>query len=106
MGTGRKKKGKLEPVGDIIKQFITSFRDESDGELLEIWNLWDSAVDKIIAENTKPAAFKGKLLIVNTNSSARLQHLHFLKKEIILKVNKALGKDLVDEIKFKIGPVD
>ena len=50
-----------------------------------------------------PVAFKGKLLLVHANSSPWLHHLQFLKKEIIVKVNQALGRELVGDIKFKIG---
>jgi predicted nucleic acid-binding Zn ribbon protein len=59
----------------------------------------------ISAQIRRPAAFKGKLLIVNVTDSAWLQQLWFLKKDIIGKVNGCLGEDLVEEIKFKIGPV-
>ena len=63
------------------------------------------AVGEVIARNARPGAFKGKLLLVNVTSSTWAHQLQFLKKDIIKKVNDALGKELVEEIKFKIGPV-
>ena len=105
MNTKRKNlKGPL-PIGSIIPKVLRSCRLTSDEELLQIWDLWDHAVGKAISENARPAAFKGKLLLVHATSSTWIQHLQFLKKDMIKKVNEALGKNLVEEIKFKIGPL-
>jgi hypothetical protein len=35
-----------------------------------------------------------------------MQQLQFLKPELIEKLNETLGKNLVGDIKFKIGPID
>ena len=92
-------------IGSIISKVLKTCRYESDEELTQVWSLWDSIVGEAIAENARPAAFKGKLLLVHVTSSAWIHQLQFLKKDIIAKVNDALGKELVEEIKFKIGPV-
>jgi predicted nucleic acid-binding Zn ribbon protein len=42
---------------------------------------------------------------VNVTSSTWMHQLQFLKKDIIKQINHALGKELVEEIKFKIGPI-
>ena len=92
-------------VGNLIKDVLRSQRKHGDAKMIRVWDVWPSAVGEPIGSNTSPAAFKGKLLIVNVVDSAWLQQLWFLKKEIIGKVNDSLGEDLVEEIKFKIGPV-
>jgi predicted nucleic acid-binding Zn ribbon protein len=90
-------------IGNIINDVIKQYRREPDFALKKVWRLWDEAVGETIAQNARPAAFKGKLLIVHVNSSAWLHQLQFLKKDLIFKLNSALGKPLVEEIKFKIG---
>ena len=57
----------------------------------------------VIAENAKPAAFKGRVLLVHVNSSPWIHQLQFLKTDMINNINQHLGDQLVDEIKFKIG---
>jgi predicted nucleic acid-binding Zn ribbon protein len=57
----------------------------------------------VIAQNAKPAAFKGKILIVHVSSSTWVHQLQFLKKEMIAKLNNAFGNALIDDLKFKIG---
>jgi predicted nucleic acid-binding Zn ribbon protein len=95
----------FEHVGSIINSLLKQCRPESDRELVKVWNLWDSAVGNSIAENTMPAAFKDRLLVVHVASSTWMQHLQFFKADIIKKINDVLGGDIVEDIKFKIGPL-
>ena len=92
-------------IGDIIDHVLKTCRQDFDGDLARVWSLWDTAMGDAIAKNTRPEAFKGKLLLVNVNSSAWMHQLQFLKKDMIDKINTAFGKELVQDIKFKIGPV-
>jgi predicted nucleic acid-binding Zn ribbon protein len=84
---------------------LKTCRHDCDGDLAQVWSLWDTAVGDVIAKNARPEAFKGKLLLVHVNSSAWMHQLQFLKKDMINKINAAFGKELVQDIKFKIGPV-
>jgi len=84
---------------------LKSYRRESVGELAGIWDLWERVVDGSVADNTMPAAFKGKLLIVHVSSSVWIHHLQFQKKDIINSINQVFEKNLVEDIKFRIGPV-
>ena len=101
----KRNKGKLEPIGGIARRILKNFRRENMGELAGIWDRWESIVDASVADNTRPAAFKGKLLIVHVSSSVWIHHLQFLKNDIKNSINQSLGKNLIDDIKFKIGPV-
>ena len=92
-------------INKVLTKAMRAYRREDDTELTKVWALWDQAVGKLIAENTRPAAFKGKLLIVHAADSTWIHHLQFLKKDIITSVNTAFGKELVENISFKIGSV-
>lgn len=102
-------KNKREPlkkpvhIAGVLQSALGSYRAGGDGELVKVWELWDEAVGHAIAENTRAAAFKGDLLIVHVSSSTWIHHLHFLKRDLIEKINRALGKKLVGDIKFKVG---
>lgn len=98
----RKKKG-FVPLGNVLPNVLRTLRTSGDEELLHVWELWDTAVGEMIAGNAQPLAFKGKLLLVEVTSSAWLHELQFLKADIINNLNSALGKELIAEIRFKIG---
>jgi predicted nucleic acid-binding Zn ribbon protein len=95
----------LVRIGSILEKVLHQHRAESDLGLAQVWDLWKQTVGEDIAKNTRPAAFKGKLLLVHVTSSVWVQQLQFLKKDIIGRLNDALGKARVEDIKFKIGPV-
>ena len=92
-------------IRNILDDVLKPYQSSPDFELKEVWRLWDEAVGKTIAQNARPAAFKGELLIVHVNSSTWIHQLQFLKNDMITKLNAALGKPLIEEIKFKIGPL-
>jgi len=101
----KKDKSKFVHIGSIINDVLKNYRREPDGELIRVWHVWDSIVGDVISKNAKPAAFKGRILLVHVTSSTWVHQLQFLKEEMIAKLNEALGKSLIDDLKFKIGPV-
>ncbi|MFH2064033.1 MAG: DUF721 domain-containing protein [Pseudomonadota bacterium] len=101
-----KKNQELSHVGTMISGILNTCRsNRPDIEMTRIWSLWSEAIGPTIAENARPAAFKGHVLLVHVTSSPWMQQLQFLKQDIIRKLNTALGKEMVTEIKFKIGSV-
>ncbi len=101
----KKSKAKFVHIGSILDGLLKNYRYEPEGELMRVWHVWDSTVGDVVSKNAKPAAFKGRILLVYVTSSTWVHQLQFLKEEIIAKLNKSLGKTLIDDLKFKIGPV-
>ena len=62
-----------------------------DASLLQVWEVWDEAVGSTIARQSRPAAFKDRMLLVHVSSSTWLHQLRFLEKEMVAKLNAALG---------------
>lgn len=94
------------PIGDLLDDVLGSFRRYADQDLVRVWELWETVVGQAIAANTQPGAFKDRLLLVYTRSSAWIHQLRFHKNEIVAKLNTALENELIDDIRFRIGPVD
>ena len=92
-------------IGDIIHTVLGSCRKDGDGELTGVWELWGGAVGKVIADNTRPDAFKDGVLLVNVSNSPWVHQLQFMKQEIIEKLNQAFEKELVHEVRFRVGPI-
>lgn len=102
----RNKQTEAVPIGHVIDAVLKKHRRSTAGALSQVWPIWEETVGSVIAENARPAAFKGRILLVHVSSSPWLHQLHYLKQEIIEKVNLALGKSLVEDLKFKIGPLE
>jgi predicted nucleic acid-binding Zn ribbon protein len=105
MGDGRKNPKGVVHIQQVLDGVLQSCRPEAAAGLIDVWRLWDRTVGEVVAENTRPAAFKGRLLLVYAASSAWIHQLQFLKAELIEKLNAALGREMISDIKFKIGPV-
>ena len=101
----RNKRPDFVHIGNILENVLKSYRSDADFGLKEIWRLWDEAVGETIANNARPAAFKGDILIVHVSSSTWTHQLQFLKNDLISTLNAALGQPLLADIKFKIGPL-
>jgi predicted nucleic acid-binding Zn ribbon protein len=92
-------------IGNILGDALNKFRADSDLELTSVFTIWNNVVGEAIANNSKPAGFKGKILLVYVSSPVWIQELQYYKKDMIIKINDALGKELVCDIKFRIGAV-
>jgi len=92
-------------ISDVLARCLKSYRCESSDDIGSICQLWSDTVGDIISENTRPVALKKEQLLVHVASSSWIQQLMFLQHDIIAKVNKALGKEQIKKIKFKIGSV-
>jgi predicted nucleic acid-binding Zn ribbon protein len=101
-----KKKTEIVHIGNVIDDVLSAYRKDIDGELAQVWRRWNGVVGKAIAENAQPAAFKGRILLVYVSNSTWLHQLQFLKKEILSNLNADLAKTAIEEIKFKIGPIE
>ena len=96
---------KFEHTSSIINKILKTYRHETGEDLKNARSIWNGAVGKSVAENAQPFALKGKILLVNVTSSSWIQQLQFFKSDILTKINISAGKELIEEIKFKIGTV-
>ena len=99
----RKSQTKLQRIDEILARALRKrhvpFRPE-DRRLIETWS---RAVGPQIASQSRPEYLRGEVLLVKVANSVWMQQLHFLKEEIIGKVNTCLGKTSVRDIRFVIG---
>ncbi len=61
---------------------------------------WEAAVGTTIAKNTEPDRVEHGIIYVKTATPAWRQELIFKKKEIIVRLNKILGKQTIKDIRF------
>ncbi len=99
----RKKQKQLSHIRQVLPELLGNLRGSDDRDLMRLWDIWPEAVGAPVAQNTRPAAFRGKILIVEVNSSVWMHQLQFVKADMKDRINQTLGAHLVDELKFKVG---
>jgi hypothetical protein len=85
-------------MGDAIKQFLNQSRMKGDLQALQINELWEKIMGKTIARYTENLKVINRTLFITTNVAPLKQELAYQKEKIKLRVNEALGENLIDEI--------
>jgi predicted nucleic acid-binding Zn ribbon protein len=93
------------PIGQVLDTIMDRFRTDSQGGISHLIRMWDKVIGPPISENARPFAVKGSLLLVHVSSSAWMHQLHFLKAELLDRLNRSLHDARIEEIAFKIGPL-
>ncbi len=96
---------KLQRLDEIISRALKKRHvpfQSGDRRLLAVW---EGAVGPQIASQSRPEYLRRETLSVKVASSVWMHQLHFLKEEIIDKVNSGLGSTAVKDIRFTIGSV-
>jgi predicted nucleic acid-binding Zn ribbon protein len=101
----RKRMSKPVPIASIIPRLMTRCRKQGDFQMIRIFDIWDDAVGAPISTHAQPEAFQGKLLVVHVTDSTWMHQLQFLKADMIRQLNTALGGHLIEEIRFRVGPL-
>ena len=92
-------------IGEILFPILKKRGMTDKLEENELLKVWPKAVGNQICKQTKVSAFKNGTLFVKTTSSIWGQQLHFIKEEILKKINEITGQHLVKEIRFSVGHI-
>ena len=101
----RGKQANLQRLGNVIQGILKKHNILFDSEEQRLLEFWQKAVGPQISVQTRPDRLKRNTLFVKVSSSVWMQQLHILKQEIIEKINKLLGKELIKDIHFSIGEI-
>ncbi|MBC8418347.1 MAG: DUF721 domain-containing protein [Desulfobacterales bacterium] len=100
---GRHQK-EMTPIGDIIANLFTGGTLPFNPDDVDIWKVWDEVVGPTISDSARPSQIKKKRLMVTVSDPIWLQELKFLESTIREKLNRKLGREVVDKIEFRVGP--
>ena len=104
MATARKYSiNKLSPLGRILNRSFKSMGIDFKIAQQKVIDQWLEIVGEPIDSVSKPRYFKFRTLFVNVSDSMWLHQLAFMEDQIKGKINKSMGRKLVQKIYFKIG---
>jgi len=88
-------------IGDAIQKFLDQSRIKGPIQALQIGDVWEDIMGKTIARYTEDIKIINDTLFITTHVAPLKQELIFQKEKIKLRVNEALGKNVVKEIIIK-----
>jgi len=101
----KKKVKKPEEIGLILSQLIKKLDTKARGSIKEVVQAWQEAVEAKAISHTKPVAIKKNILTIEVDSSTWLYFLSLEKKSILERMRKILGKEKIEDIRFRIGEI-
>ena len=89
-----------QKIKTIIEEFISK-NALSDGiDTARIQENWSSIMGENISAYTKDVSLQKEILVVKLSSSVLRQELSYGKEKIVKMINKSLGEDKIQDIRF------
>ena len=93
------------PLGDTLHDKMDKNNNlKKQLETAEVIEIVDKALEELfgadLARHAKPLFLKNRTITISCTSSAMAQEIRLNQAEIVRKINKKMGKDEVDRIRY------
>src|SRR4249919_3483311 len=92
----------MDHVGTLLRHAVELLPQRQELKESLALALWDQAVGEALAKKTKPLRMYRSTLIILVPSQAWRKELHFLRTEIVTKMNENAGFRLIQDIEFRV----
>lgn len=93
-----------KPMAAILPDLLGKLRLEQRMDESRILQIWPKIIDPQIVVHATPAGFAKGTLFVTVDSNVWLDEIvRYRRKEIIERLQTALGKSVVQKISFRLG---
>jgi len=97
---------KFEKASDVLSTLMKGYGLGPRLDEYKILRIWDKTVGDNISSHTEPKMFIRGVLTVAVDSPSWMQQLTFYKDDLIKKINNGIGRDVIIDIRFKIGKIE
>jgi hypothetical protein len=100
----RSKKNDLSFLGDTLSAVYATKKWKHQWRLFRLAQDWPLIVGMEVARLTSPAFFRQDVLWIYVQDSAWMQHMQFIKLDLLERVNHALAKQPISDIRWLLQP--
>ena len=90
-----------KPLKRTIDQLLRAYGYQDQLDELELIKIYERLVGKVFANHTQKIGFKNKILYVKLDSASLKQELSYVKEGLVEKVNREIGRKVVEKIVIK-----
>ena len=90
-------------IGDVLAKMIKDSGLAVQFDQAKIWEHWPELAGKRLAAHGRPLAVKDQTLIIEADSPVWLHRYAFHKWEVLKRVNRMAGYELVSDIFVKLA---
>lgn len=101
----RNGKQKPEGINSILKKVIEEIEIKNPDTKETILNAWLKVSGKKAQEHSRPISIRKKVLTIEVDSSTWMYVLNLKKGTLIKNIQKELGKEKIQNIRFRIGDI-
>ena len=95
--------GGLTRMGSLLTVLIRQRHWDKQVGLHAVFDLWPRAVGREIAKQSAPRVIRGTVLWVGVTDSVWMQQLHFMKQELLQRINDSLpGREKISDLRFQL----
>ncbi len=95
--------GEFEQAGALFDAYFKSIGQLEKFKQQMALTYWAALVGERVASHTQPVRCESGLLVVEVDSSAWMNQLQFMKREMVVQLNQYLKGNYVKDVKFVIA---
>lgn len=88
-------------MGEAVQKFLNESRIKGSIQALQVEEVWEQIMGKTIARYTDSINIIDKTLFISTHVAPLKQELVFQREKIKLRVNEALGQNVINDVVIK-----
>jgi predicted nucleic acid-binding Zn ribbon protein len=94
----------MKSADEVLQMLLQNSKSPLSNQFLRwrVWKDWKTLVGAQIASKCQPAGYHRRTLYIWVESSAWMQQLSFFSSQIKEKVNKHVGKQWVNSVRFTL----
>ena len=97
----------FRPIGGELRRLLEEWLENPESRRVVLQRTWESSVGDKVSRRCRAVSFDDGVLTVEVTDSSWAPQLEAMSRELIRKVNEALGKTWVRRIEWKeSGPPD
>ena len=102
-GPGGRRKGRMEPVGDLVGKVLGELGLDGVALAHRIGSEWPEIVGEQVAAHCRPLGLRAGVLEVEVDSPVWSQQLQLRKTEILQNLRGRYERQAPREVRFQVG---
>jgi hypothetical protein len=92
------RKSTATPLKEAIEEVLKLYRLDDKMHEAKVIQAWEKVVGAMIVKHTERLNIRDRILFVKVNSSAVRNELLYVRKKILISLNREAGGNVIDDI--------
>ena len=101
----RRKSNKFSHPQEVSSLLRSVYPAPAQYDAARVFAWWAKTIPSRIVDNARPVHIRKGVLMVHVSSSVWAQELHYMRDDLLTRVQLSAPKSKIRELKFKVGPL-